>query len=259
MGNINDYLRSLSDSNANVLLNSISTPSADSKQILEHWTGKVIDNNDPSMLGRCKIRIFGFYDDIADDHLPWAMLDSSYLGASASNLIIPEINTVVRGYFEDGDIQKPIYNSMISNPSDIERSGTYSDRQWAYPDLMVLFETDDGDKMTINRDSGLTKFVHRSGTQIEISADGDIKISQPLIPAKPGGKTPNCTFEIAGDLTFKANGNINIDAKKSVSITCGPQGFIDLGNNPAKQFISNAMNCFCTGAPRNVGNMWVRA
>lgn len=259
MDNLNEYLRSLSQGKATDLISTISTPDADSKKIMEHWTGKVIDNDDPSMLGRCKIRIFGFYDNIDDKHLPWAMLDSSYLGSSAGNLIIPEINTVVRGYFENGDIQKPVYNSMINNPIDSIGTSTFMDRLWAYPNLMVLFETDDGDRMTLNRSTGLTKFVHRSGTQIEISADGDVRVSQSLIPRGIGARTPSCTFDIAGDLNLNALGNINISSKKTVSITCGPQGFIDLGNNPAKQFVSNQLACFCTSAPRTVGNMWVRA
>lgn len=258
MDNLNEYLRSLSEGKATDLISSISTPAANSKKIDGHWTGKVIDNDDPSMLGRCKIRIFGFYDDIADDHLPWAMLDSSYLGSSGGNLIIPEINTVVRGYFENGDIQKPVYNSMINNPIDAIGTKSYMDRLWAYPNLMVLFETDDGDRMTLNRSNGLTKFVHRSGTQIEISSNGDIRVTQALIP-QPGNTVPNCTFDIAGDLNFNATGNINIASKQSVSITCGPQGFIDLGNNPNKQFVSNQLACFCTGASRTVGNAWVRA
>ena len=39
----------------------------------EIWTGKVVKNDDPMKLGRIKIRIFGYYDDLDVANIPWAL------------------------------------------------------------------------------------------------------------------------------------------------------------------------------------------
>ena len=46
----------------------------------DRWTGKVIDNDDPLKLGRVKILIFGYYDDLAESALPWAVPDMGFFG-----------------------------------------------------------------------------------------------------------------------------------------------------------------------------------
>ena len=37
-----------------------------------HWIGEVVDNADPSNLGRCRVKVFGKFDDLPDDSIPWA-------------------------------------------------------------------------------------------------------------------------------------------------------------------------------------------
>ena len=37
-----------------------------------NWLGKVIDNQDPDFEGKVKVRVFGKFDDILDEDLPWA-------------------------------------------------------------------------------------------------------------------------------------------------------------------------------------------
>ena len=86
----------------------------------KRWTGKVVDVNDPMKLGRCKIRVFGYYDEVKDDDLPWALAESFYVGSSTANFVVPEIDSIVRGYFENGDIYKPIYTSIVNGGSPLE-------------------------------------------------------------------------------------------------------------------------------------------
>ena len=38
------------------------------------FVGKVVDNNDPKKLGRVKVNVYGVYDDIAPEDLPWAQI-----------------------------------------------------------------------------------------------------------------------------------------------------------------------------------------
>ena len=66
----------------------------DWKALLEHFA-KVIDNDDKLHLGRVKIRIVGFYNEIADAAIPWAMPESTYFGSSKGNFTVPPIGTIV--------------------------------------------------------------------------------------------------------------------------------------------------------------------
>ena len=38
-----------------------------------HWLGEVVDITDPEMLGRCRIRVFGKFDLLAVEDIPWAI------------------------------------------------------------------------------------------------------------------------------------------------------------------------------------------
>jgi len=35
------------------------------------YIGTVIYNEDPTFAGRCKVKVFGLFDDLSDDNIPW--------------------------------------------------------------------------------------------------------------------------------------------------------------------------------------------
>ena len=143
----------------------------DYEKITDHWTGKVIDNDDKLHLGRVKIRIVGFYNEIADAAIPWAMPESTYFGSSKGNFTVPPIGTIVRGYFDNGDDQKPIYTAIAPALSNYATSDllTNPEEAFDYPNIVTLFNTDEGERATINRSNGEMNIVHRTGTTITIT------------------------------------------------------------------------------------------
>jgi len=139
----------------------------------EVYTGKVINNNDPLQLGRCRIRVFSIFDDtIPDTDLPWAIPDMSFVGSKIGSFIVPPVDALVNVYFDKGDIYCPRYNSKVVDTANPSTQSTTD-----YPNNMVFFETDEGDYLTMNRTDGLTTFNHRSGTKITILADGTVEIN----------------------------------------------------------------------------------
>jgi hypothetical protein len=85
------------------------------------WIGKIEDNSDPLGLYRCKVRIFGWYDDgntdesknkIPTSDLPWAM---SVLPINSSRSFeTPQKHDWVLGFFFDGQSgQMPIILGVI--------------------------------------------------------------------------------------------------------------------------------------------------
>ena len=216
------------------------------------WTGKVVDNDDPDKLGRVKIVVFGYYDELAEFALPWAVPDLGYIGGTNGNFVVPEVGTFVRGYFDQGDIQKPIYDSIAFSEMTARNlmKNQLVNKLEDYPHKMVLLETDQGDYLTLNRKDGETLFHHRTGLTITIGGDGTLTINTGSSFAEKGKFIVNCDgetqIETQGDVKITSlTGNINIDAVG---------GMVNLGRNPSKQLINNLPICPVTGMPHYVGN-----
>ena len=79
------------------------------------WIGVIEDNKDPSQLGRCKVRILGWYSD--DKNLaptvclPWAQAQFS---PGIKSFTAPKVGEWVTGYFLDGKMaQYPVYDGVL--------------------------------------------------------------------------------------------------------------------------------------------------
>lgn len=174
-------------------------------QSLNFYSGKVIDNNDPLKIGRCKIRVFGIYDDmIADSDLPWALPDDHFVGSFKGSLVIPPKEALVRVYFDHGDIYAPVYTSKI--PEKKYKSEHISKD---YPDTMLFFETDNGDYFTINRKKAEIVFHAAGGSLITIDNKGNLTIDTTEADVIYGG---GFKLDIVGDVEMKTVGNVTIDA-----------------------------------------------
>lgn len=71
-----------------------------------HWIGEVVDNNDPKLLGRCKVKVYGKFDKLTNDAIPWATpMNRDFVGSHHT----PNIGTVVAVRFDNGNIYHPEY------------------------------------------------------------------------------------------------------------------------------------------------------
>lgn len=220
------------------------------------WTGKVVDNDDPDKLGRVKIVVFGYYDDLAQFALPWAVPDLNYVGGTNGNFVIPEVGCFVRGYFDQGDIQKPVYDSIAFSELTARNltKNFLINKFEDYPHKMVLMETDQGDYLTLNRKDGETVFHHRTGLSITIGADGSLTINTGMNFTEKGKFVVNCM----GDTKIETNGNLDIEALQGDINVDAKLGNVNLGKNLNKQLVNNLPTCPITGMPHCVGNFNVK-
>jgi hypothetical protein len=75
--------------------------------------GIIVDNKDPLYEGRAKIRVFGFFEDIPVEDIPWAeqIAGLSFGGnGGGGNMTIPRIGTVVAVHFEEHNYYKMSYH-----------------------------------------------------------------------------------------------------------------------------------------------------
>ena len=84
------------------------------------FMGIVEDNGDPQMLGRVKVRCFGFHTEdkelLPTDDLPWAYIIS---GTYHSDVTVAQLNSWVWGFFIDGEYaQQPmLIGTMLGMPT----------------------------------------------------------------------------------------------------------------------------------------------
>lgn len=100
----------------------------------------VIDNNDPKEAGRVKVKVFPMFNGVSNSDLPWAIpADPSFGGISNRGSInVPDINSHVFVFFENGDHRFPVY---FAGAPAIENGE---------PDVPTLSRKDDGTVQSIN-------------------------------------------------------------------------------------------------------------
>ena len=75
--------------------------------------GEIVDIRDPLYQGRAKIRVFGFFEDIPIEDLPWAeqIAGLSFGGGfGGGNITIPRLGTIVSVHFEEHNYYKMTYH-----------------------------------------------------------------------------------------------------------------------------------------------------
>ena len=80
----------------------------------QHFLGVVVDNKDPEFRARCKVRVFGVFDDLQDADLPWSFqrFDISFGDSGGSGRVsIPKLGAIVHVQFNNGNYYAPEYKA----------------------------------------------------------------------------------------------------------------------------------------------------
>ncbi len=187
----------------------------DSKLI---WIGEVVENNDPNYEGRIKARVFGKFDNIADEDLPWAYHLSSINGGSSGGygeLSVPKKGQLVQIIFFNDDILSPYWVSFpkINDKLKEEIADDYIDSR------TLVYDEDAELKVMYLPNSGLK--IHLAGSEILIGADSSIKIEH---------KDTQSIIELIGD-------KINIASSTEINVTSNTVNvsgnLTNIGANPS--------------------------
>ena len=82
-----------------------------------HWIGEVVVNEDPLNDGRCRVKVFGKFDLLPDDAIPWATPQNRETpGAHA----VPRVGDIVAVRFDNGNIYHPEYWFQIDQNPDLK-------------------------------------------------------------------------------------------------------------------------------------------
>jgi len=116
------------------------------------YRGKVLDNDDPSKLGRIKIEIYDVFEGIKSSDLPWAvpaMPVFAGAGGGFGYFAVPEVGSFVWCFFECYDMYQPVYFAEATDGV----HGLPSERTANYPSRKVI-KTKSGTVIYIDDSTG---------------------------------------------------------------------------------------------------------
>lgn len=138
-----------------------------------HWIGEVIDNVDPSNLGRCRVRVFGKFDQLPGEVIPWATpMNRDQVGAHS----VPRIGDIVAVRFDNGNIYHPEYWFQVNQNTELKTE--VLDASNAAQDVMSLvYDAERNVRIYWSPEDGLTMTTGTdkdNAPAIRFSNDGKI-------------------------------------------------------------------------------------
>lgn len=174
------------------------------------WIGEVIETDDPLRMLRCRVRVFGLFNGLEDDQLPWAfpMYSSGFSSSEGGfgSFSVPKKGTFVRIRFNGGDIYAPEYYA-IQNINETIRKEISEDYENAH---LICFDEDEDLRILYTQNQGL--LLKLKDTLINIKNDNSIFITN------PNGDSIELTN--AGFLTIKTGDDINVETPNKVIVKC---------------------------------------
>lgn len=179
------------------------------------FLGVVVNNDDPKKIGRCRIRVFGKFDELDDADLPWAnpMRGLSFgQDGGSGQFSTPKKDAVVKVKFNNGNIYSPEYYSIQELATDLknEINGSYQNAH------SVIYDNDEKLRMYYTQQKGITIFLKDS--RINIANDNAIVIEH---------KDTSAIIELRGNnITITANSEINLTGGSRIKATA-PEVWLD--------------------------------
>jgi hypothetical protein len=169
-----------------------------------NWLGEVVLNEDPENLGRVKVKVFGKFDSLDVEHIPWAYQSVAITGGSNSGsgfYSVPKLGAIVNVTFDNKNIYHPLY-TFHQTPSDelIEEIGEdYQNFHSLIYDTII----EGALKIFYSENAEKGFFINLKDTLINIKNDNEIVIQN------PNGDIVSLKNDGTLDITTSAEVNVN--------------------------------------------------
>lgn len=215
-----------------------------------NWIGEVVDLNDPDQEGRVRVKVFGKFDELEVESIPWATPRNNITGGSSSGSgfhSVPKEGSIVGVIFENGDLYQPEYYTIehISDELKEEISASYLNAHSLIYDTV----TEGSVKVFFTEEKGL--MLDYKESQVNIKPDNSIIIQNPngdLVEITNEGR---CTVTVSNDIEVNCQ-NATINASQKAKID-SPK--IELGKTAAEAVIKGNTFQALFNAHTHIGNM----
>lgn len=195
------------------------------------WIGEVVDIEDPLKIGRVKIKVFGKFDQIPTEHIPWAYPANNTTAGSATGggfFSVPKKGSLVAVRFDNGNIYHPEYTFIqkISAEVKAEIENSYANAHIIVYDtvtegkLKIFFTEEKGlmldykeTQINIKNDKSILIKTASGDSKVEILDDGKMNITQ------------------KSDITIKTDTNVIIDHAQTIELGKGAAEKLVLGDS----------------------------
>ena len=140
--------------------------------------GEIVDINDPLKQGRARIRVFGFFDELEIEDIPWAEQISGLSFSSArgnGNISIPRVGAIVNVKFDGAKYYKCFYEfEKESDPALLEEiADSYEGAQSLWYDV----EAEPGTlKLFYTKKKGMVLSLGDAKIQLDTQDGGNLRI-----------------------------------------------------------------------------------
>ena len=140
--------------------------------------GEIVDINDPLKQGRARVRVFGFFEDLEIEDIPWADQISGLSFSSArgaGNITVPRIGAIVNAQFDGSNYYKVFYEFEKETSPDLlaEIADSYEGAQ------SLLYDTDAQPgllKLIYTRKKGLILGLGDATVQLDTQDGGQLRV-----------------------------------------------------------------------------------
>jgi hypothetical protein len=216
------------------------------------WLGEVVDVADPLKIGRAKVKVFGKFDEIPNDDIPWAYPGTSNTGGSDSGggfFSVPKVGSIVSIRFDNGNIYHPEYffNQKISVEVKEEIGNSYENAH------IIVYDTVTAGAIKIFFTEAKGLMFDYQQTQINIKNDKSV-----LIQTASGDSKVEILDD--GTMNITQKNDINITTDKAVNVKAKDviidhASTIELGKGATEKVILGNKFMTLFNAHTHVGNL----
>ncbi len=82
-----------------------------------HWLGEVVDIEDPLLQGRARVKVYGKFDKLPNEAIPWATPQNR---EAPGMHVVPRVGDIVAIRFDNGNIYHPEYWFQVDQNEDLK-------------------------------------------------------------------------------------------------------------------------------------------
>lgn len=217
-----------------------------SKEVLKasYFIGKIVDADDPDKEGKARIRVFGLFDDLEDDKLPWYQPFNRQMfsgDGGFADISVPKKDVFVQVRFSEGNIYSGEYASIQNFSEAVKKdiSDTYLNSH------VLAYDTEEELKVYYTPGKGLV--ITLKSSLINIAPDSSIVIEHK--DSKSSIYLVGDEIQISSENTVNVSTkNVVIDHSETVELGAGASERLVLGDS-FKSYFNSHVHIGNLGAP----------